>query len=129
MNKIIEKLLFTEDKFMLELHLKQPEFNYSACAPFTNHSERIRNFRETANLKHLYRSKLDKVCFAHDSAYSDSKVLSKTAISDKILKDRAYEIGRDRSYEGYQRAIPSMVYEFFDQKKTRSGARATSKED
>ena len=59
----------TEDKFMPELHLKQPEVTYSACGPFTKHRERIQKFRETGNLKQLYRNELDKACFAYDRAY------------------------------------------------------------
>ena len=73
MNKIINKFLLTEDKFMPELHLKQLGFIDSACRPFTKHRERIQKFRETGNLKHLYRNQLDKACFVHDAAYSDSK--------------------------------------------------------
>ena len=42
------------------------------------------------------------------------------------MKDRAYEIARNRGYDGYQRALASIVYKFFD-KKTGSGAIATSK--
>ena len=53
--------------------------------------------------------------------YSDSKDLAKRTISDKILKDRADEITRNRNYDGYQRALASMVYKCFDKKK-RSGA-------
>ena len=56
----------TGDKFMSGLHLKQPRFTYSACEPVTKHGERIKKFRETGNLKHLYRNELDKTCFAHD---------------------------------------------------------------
>ena len=52
-----------------------------------------------------------KACFAH--AYSDSKDLAERTISDKILKDRAYEIARNRNYDGYQRALTSMDYKFF----------------
>ena len=62
MNKIINKFLLTEDKFMLELHLKQPELTHSACGSFTKHCERIQKFRETGNLKHLYRNELGKAC-------------------------------------------------------------------
>ena len=40
---------------MPELHLKQSGFAYNACGPFTKHCERNQNFRETGNLKHLYR--------------------------------------------------------------------------
>ena len=121
MNKIINKFLLTGNKFMAELHLKQPGFTYSACGPFTKHCERIQKFRGTENLKHLYRNELDKACFAYDAAYSDSKDFAKRTISDKILKDRAYEIARNRNCDRYQRALASMVYKFFDKKKTRLG--------
>ena len=108
MNKIINKFLLTGDKFMPELHLKQPGFTYCACGPLTKHCERIKKFRETGNLKHLYRNELDKACFTHDAAYSDSKDLAKTTISDKILK--ACEIARNCNYDGYHRVL--AVYKF-----------------
>ena len=53
--KIINKFLLAGDKFMPELHLKQQGSIYSACGPFTENRERIQKFRETGNLKHLYR--------------------------------------------------------------------------
>ena len=99
---------------MPELHLKQPGFTYSACGPFTKHRERIQKFKETGNLKHLYRN--DKTCFSHDAPCSDSKDLAKRTISDKVLKERAFETARNRNYEGYQRALATMVYKFFDKK-------------
>ena len=46
----------TGEKFMPELHLKWPGFTYSVCEPFIKHHERIRKFRETGNLKHLFCS-------------------------------------------------------------------------
>ena len=119
MNKIINKFLLTGEKFMLELHLKQPGFTYSACGPFTKHLEIIQKFRETAYLKHLYRNELDKICFVYDASCSDTKDLVKRTLSDKILKDRAFEIAINRGYDGHQRALASMVYKFFDEK-TRS---------
>ena len=64
MNKILNKLLLTGDKFIPELHLKQPEFTYSACRLFTKHRERIQKFRERGNLQHFYRNELGKACFA-----------------------------------------------------------------
>ena len=69
-------------------------------------------FREPGYVKHLYRNELGKACFVHDAAYSDSKDLTKRTTSDKIFKDSAYD--------GYQRALASMVYKFF-RKKTGSG--------
>ena len=71
--------------------------------------------------KNLYGNELVKAFFAHDAAYSDSEDLAKWTILDKILKDRANEIARNRGFDGYQRALESMVYKFFD-KKTGSGA-------
>ena len=87
--------------------------NSRASGPFTK-------FRETGNLKHLYRNELDKTCFSHDTVYSDSKDLGKWTISDKTLKDRAHEIPRNCDYDEYQGALANMIYKFFD-KKTGSG--------
>ena len=69
MNKIIYKFLLTGDKFIPELHLKQPGFTYNACGPFTKHRERIQKLIETGNLRHLYGNELHKACFDYDTAY------------------------------------------------------------
>ena len=73
MNKIISKFLLTGGKFMPELHLKYPGFTYITCGTFTKSREKIQKFRETRNLKILYRNEFGKACFARDAAYSDSK--------------------------------------------------------
>ena len=39
MNEVINKFLLVGDKLMLEMHLKQPQFVYSACGTFTRHKE------------------------------------------------------------------------------------------
>ena len=126
MNKAINKFLLTGDKLMWELHLKQPEFIYSTCRPFTIHRERIQKYGEADNIKHLYRNELDKICFAHEAAYPDSKDSAKKTISDYILKNRVYEIAKNLKYDRYQKALASIVCRFFD-KEARSGAIATSK--
>ena len=74
----------------------------------------LKKTKETRNSKNIYRNELDKACFAHDATYSESKDLVKRTISDKILKDRAYEIARNPRYDEYQRVLASMVYKFFD---------------
>ena len=63
MNEIFNKFLLTRDKFMPEMHLKQPGFTYSACGPFTENKERIQKFKETGKTKYIYRNDLDKACF------------------------------------------------------------------
>ena len=75
MNEIINKFLLTGDKFMPEMHLRQPRFTYSACVPFTKHKERIKKFKETGNTRYIYTNYLDKACFQHDSAYADNQDL------------------------------------------------------
>ena len=42
LNNVIIKFLLACDKFMPEMHLRQPQFIYSACGPFTRHRERIK---------------------------------------------------------------------------------------
>ena len=65
MNEIVNKFLFVGDKFMPEMHLRQPGFMYSACEPFTKNKNRIQKFRETGYSRHIYQNELDKVCFQH----------------------------------------------------------------
>ena len=41
MNGLINKLLLVGDKFITEMHLKQPGFTCGACGPFTKNNEKI----------------------------------------------------------------------------------------
>ena len=123
MNNIINKFLLAGDKFMYEIHLRKPQFTYSACGPFTKHKQIIQKFKETADTNYIYKNELDKACFAHDAAYSESKDLTKRTAADKILRNRAFNIAKDPKYDGYQRGLASMVYKFFDKKSAGSGAK------
>ena len=73
MNNIINKFLLVGDKFMPEMHLRQPQFVYTACGPFTRHKERIKEFKRIGDTHLLYRNELDKACFKHDAAYAKYK--------------------------------------------------------
>ena len=46
--------------------------------------------------------------------YGKSKDLVKRTQSDKVLKDKAFQIASNPKYDGYQRGLASMVYKFFD---------------
>ena len=105
------------------MHLRQPQFTYSACGPFTKHKRRIQKLKETGDTNYIYKNELGKACFAHDAAYSDSKDLTKRTVADKILKNRAFNIAKDPKYDGYLRGLASMVYKFFDKKSAGSGAK------
>ena len=116
MNSLINKFFLAGDKFMPEIHLRQPQFTYSACGPFTKREQRIQKFKETGDTNYVYKNELDKACFVHDAAYSDSKGLTKRTAADKILKNKAFDIAKDPKYDGYQRGLASMAYKFFDSK-------------
>ena len=105
------------------MHLRQPQFTYSACGPFTKHKQRIQKFKETGDTNYTYKNELDKACYTHDVAYSDSKDLTKRTAADKILRKRAFNIAKDPKYDGYQRGLASMLYKFFDKKSKGSGAK------
>ena len=111
---------------MPEIHLSQPQFTYSACGPFTRHEERIQKFKETGDTNYVYKNELDKACFVHDAAYSDGKDLTKRTVTDKFLKNKAFEIAKDPKYDGYQRGLASMIYKFFDSKVPGSRAKLIS---
>ena len=116
MNNIINKFLLAGDKFMPEMHLRQPQFVYSACGPFTRHKERIKEFKRTGDTRLLYRNELDKACFKHDLAYAKYKDVENRLTSDQKLRNSAYDIASNPKYDGYQRSLASMAYRFFDSK-------------
>ena len=115
MNEIVNKFLLAGDKFMPEIHLKQPGFIYSACGPFTKNKERIQKFIETGDTNYIYKNELDKACFQHNIAYGDSKDLKRRTFSDKVLRDKALNIAKNPKYDGYQRALAFMADKVFRQ--------------
>ena len=65
---------------------------------------------QTGNIDFNYRNELDKAYFQHDMAHGKLKDLAKRTQSDKVLRDKAFKIGSDPKYDGYQRGLASMVY-------------------
>ena len=120
MNEIVNKFLLAGDKFMPEMHFKQLGFTYRACGPFTKNKERMRKFKET-DTNYIYKNELDRTCFQHDMAYGNFKNLARRTASDKILRDKAFNITKNPKYDRYQRGLTSMVYKFFDKKLKGSG--------
>ena len=114
MNEIVNKFLLAGDKFMPEMHLKQPGFTYSACGAFTKNEERVQKSKETGDTNYIYKNELDKVCFQHDMAYGDFKDLARKTDPDKVLRDKAFDVVKNLKYDGYQRGLASMIYKSFD---------------
>ena len=49
------------------------------------------------------------------------KDLQRITFSDKILRDKAFNIAKNPKYDGYQTGLASMVCKFFDKKSKGSG--------
>ena len=128
MNEIVNKFLLTGDKFMPEMHLKQPGFTYSACGPFIKNKEIIQTFMQPGNTRYVYKNDLDKTCFRHDMPYGKYKDLTQRTESDKVLRDEVFKIASNPKYNGYERVLASMVYKFFDKKSKDSGMKSMSKQ-
>ena len=78
MNEVVHKFLLLGKKLTPGMHLRQPGFTYSACGPFTNNKERIQKFKETGAI------------FTVSTWYD----LSRRIASDKVLRDRAFNIAK-----------------------------------
>ena len=78
MNEVVNKFLLAGNKFMPEMHLKQPGSPYSACRPFTKNKERIQKLRKTGDTSYIYKNELDKAYFQLDMAYGDFKDLKRS---------------------------------------------------
>ena len=101
MSEIVNKFLLVGNKFMPEIHLKQPGFTYSAYGLFTKNKERIEKFMQTGNTDFIYRNELDRDCFQHDVGYDKTKDLAKRTLSDEFLEDKAFKIASNPNYDGY----------------------------
>ena len=124
MNEIVNKILLVGDKLMPEIHLRQPGFTCSACGPFTKNLERIQKFKERGDSQYIYQNELDKACFQNDMACEDFKEYIRRTASGKIFHDKAFNIGKNLKYDGYQCRIASMVHKFFDKKTYATRARS-----
>ena len=78
--------------------------------------------------KYIYKNELDKACFQHDMAYN-FKDLKRRTFPDKVLKDKAYNIANNLSHNGYDRALATLVYKFFNKKTKGSGIKNEIKEN
>ena len=106
---------------MPEMNLKQPGCTCTACGPFNKMKEKIEKFMQTVETNYIYKSYLDKVCFQHDRACCKYKDLAKRTQSDKMLREKPFEIASNPKHDGYQRGLASMVHKVFDKESNGSG--------
>ena len=113
---MLNEFLLAGNKFMPEMHLKQSGFTYIACGPFTKNKKKHEKFVQAGNTDRIHKNDLDKACFHHNVDYGKYKDLTKRTASDRVLRDKAFEIESNPKYDGYERGLASMVYKFFDKK-------------
>ena len=94
MNEIVNMFLSAGDKFMSEMHFRQPGFSFSSCGSFLQNKERMPKFEETGDSLYIYKNELDKTCFQHGMTYGDFKGLARRIASDKIFRDKAFNIAK-----------------------------------
>ena len=123
MNKIVSKFLLAGNKFMPEMHLKQPHFTYSACGPFTKNKE-LKNLCSLETQILFTEMSLIRPVFSMIWLMVNQDLIKRTQ-SDKVLRYKAFKIASNPKYDGYQRGLDSMVYKFFDKKFSRSGVAAS----
>ena len=58
---------------------------------------------------YIYKNELDKACFQHDMAYGDFKDIARRAASDKVLRDKAFNITKNPKYDGYQSLLRFQI--------------------
>ena len=104
-NEIFEKISLDGDKVMPEMHLKKTRFTYSAFEPFTKSKERNKKIKELGDTKYIYRNQLEKSCFQHDMAYGNLKYLARRTASDKVFRDKAFQIAKNPKCDGYERGL------------------------
>ena len=84
--------------------------------------KKYKNFKETGDSRYIYQNELERVCFRHDMVYGDFKDLTRKTVSDKILRDKIFNIAKNPKFDGYQRGFASMVCKLFHKFFTAGGA-------
>ena len=98
MNKIIHTFLLAGDKFMPQMHLRQPWFTYGAYWHLLNTMNEYKKNQRNRNSRYIYQSELDKTCFQHNMAYSFKDLAWRTAC-DTVLRDNTFNIAKNPKYE------------------------------
>ena len=112
-NEIVNKFLLAGDKFMSEMHLRQPRFTYSACEPFTKNKERIQKLK-----KQEIQAIFTKI---NQRKHVLNMIWLMEILKMQLKEDVTFKIASDQKYDRYQRGLASMVYKFFDKKSSGSG--------
>ena len=57
----------------------------------------MQKFMQTGDTNYIYKNEMDKACFQHDMGYGDFKDVARRTQSDKVLKDKSFEIANNQN--------------------------------
>ena len=95
MNEIVNKFLLAGDRFMAEMHLRQPDLRIVLVDQLQKIKNELKRFKEAGDSRYIYQNELDKACFQHDMAYGDFKDLNGRTFVDKFLGKITFDIAKD----------------------------------
>ena len=95
MNEIVNKFLLAGERFVPEMHLKQPGFTYSACRPFTENQKEFKNLKKWGIQNVFIEKNQKKLVFSMMWLIE----IIRTA-SHKAVKDKAFNIAKNPKYDG-----------------------------
>ena len=99
------------------MHLRQSRFTFSIWGPFSTNKERIQNFKEIGDSRHISKpNQILSICYS-----GGFENLSRRATPDKLLCDKAFSIAKKPNYNGYRHGLTSRVYKFFEEKSIAMG--------
>ena len=104
---------------MPEMQLKEAEFTYSGCGPFSKNKERIKKIKETGDFRHIYQKDLDKACSKHDihdMTYGNFKDLARRTFDGKVIYAKTLIIAKNPKLDGCRHGIAPRIYILFDKK-------------
>ena len=91
------------------MYLRQPRFTYSTCGPLTKIKLRIQRIKETGDFRYIYQNKQDKACFQHDMGYIGFKDLTRNTVSDKILRNKTFNIAKNPKNDIDHHCLASII--------------------
>ena len=110
MKNLINKVLLAGNKFMPEMHLRQPRCTPVLVNYLLKIKKKIQKFKERRDSRYIYQNELEKACFQNNIAYGGFKDLARRTTSDKVLQDKAFNIAKIQSMMVIKEV---MVYNFF----------------
>ena len=113
MNEIVNRFLLAGDKFLTEMHLRQPIFTYNACEPFTK-IKKMQNFIEKGASPCIYQKWARQSWPSKWYGLWISESFIRWTASDKVLHEKTLDKAKNARYDGYQADFSSMVGKYLD---------------